>query len=388
MSDFKLEFTLKQHTPLIHFQHDQDGATLRATEVKARLDRFIREKFLHLQSTRANANIERLKKLVQEYFPKPNSKPTPSPYRLKLSGKISEKYLLHSQSFKDEEKREASEYLQHVRFMEKMPYFADNDKVNHSKWEDTKLGVTYSDVGGEIFSFNKDLLELLFYVLPRFFCLHNFGCRQSKGFGSFTILTLKGKEMEMDHSRFLRYLNDSPEWVYCEKIRTLAANASAETVLQAINSTYQKMKFKPNRPIDDSAIRDFFEDEGVSWEKPFITRELVKSKPAEPIDYRNESDKKYVRALLGLAELHDYQQFNIAIKISDPSGEVERFQSPIIFKVFENNIYVCARPVPVVMLNRAFEFLDKDDPAAKMTISTPGNFEIQDFLENYFKNRP
>ena len=24
----KLEITLKQHTPIIHFQHDQDGATL------------------------------------------------------------------------------------------------------------------------------------------------------------------------------------------------------------------------------------------------------------------------------------------------------------------------------------------------------------------------
>jgi len=35
---YKLEFTLKQHTPIIHFQHDQDGATLRATEVKPKLD--------------------------------------------------------------------------------------------------------------------------------------------------------------------------------------------------------------------------------------------------------------------------------------------------------------------------------------------------------------
>ena len=41
---YKIEFTLKQHTPIIHFQHDQDGATLRATEVKPKLDRFIIEK--------------------------------------------------------------------------------------------------------------------------------------------------------------------------------------------------------------------------------------------------------------------------------------------------------------------------------------------------------
>ena len=38
---YKLEVKLKQHTPLIHFQHDQEGATLRASEVKPKLDRFI-----------------------------------------------------------------------------------------------------------------------------------------------------------------------------------------------------------------------------------------------------------------------------------------------------------------------------------------------------------
>jgi len=39
----KLNVTLKQHTPLIHFQHDQEGATLRASEVKPKLDRYIIE---------------------------------------------------------------------------------------------------------------------------------------------------------------------------------------------------------------------------------------------------------------------------------------------------------------------------------------------------------
>lgn len=37
----KLTIKLKQHTPLIHFQHDQDGATLRASEVKPKLDKYI-----------------------------------------------------------------------------------------------------------------------------------------------------------------------------------------------------------------------------------------------------------------------------------------------------------------------------------------------------------
>lgn len=39
-----LKVTLKQHTPLIHFQHDQYGATLRASEVKPKLDKFFLER--------------------------------------------------------------------------------------------------------------------------------------------------------------------------------------------------------------------------------------------------------------------------------------------------------------------------------------------------------
>ena len=44
MSKYKLSFTLRQHTPMIHFQADQPGATLRATELKPKLDKFLIEK--------------------------------------------------------------------------------------------------------------------------------------------------------------------------------------------------------------------------------------------------------------------------------------------------------------------------------------------------------
>ena len=38
---FQKEHELKQWTPLIHFQSGQSGATLRTTEVKPKLDRFL-----------------------------------------------------------------------------------------------------------------------------------------------------------------------------------------------------------------------------------------------------------------------------------------------------------------------------------------------------------
>ena len=43
----KLEYNLKQQTPMIHFQakdgNCEEGLTLRASEVKPKLDRFIRQ---------------------------------------------------------------------------------------------------------------------------------------------------------------------------------------------------------------------------------------------------------------------------------------------------------------------------------------------------------
>lgn len=41
-----LTFTLKQHTPIIYFQHEQDGATLRASELKPKLDKYLVENVL------------------------------------------------------------------------------------------------------------------------------------------------------------------------------------------------------------------------------------------------------------------------------------------------------------------------------------------------------
>ena len=42
--EFSRSYTLQASTPLIHFQHSEPGATLRATEAKPKLDRFLKRK--------------------------------------------------------------------------------------------------------------------------------------------------------------------------------------------------------------------------------------------------------------------------------------------------------------------------------------------------------
>ena len=63
----KLDIKLKQHTPLIHFQHDQEGATLRASEVKPKLDRFIIKHGFH-------DSFDECKEFLVGYNPDPEKK--------------------------------------------------------------------------------------------------------------------------------------------------------------------------------------------------------------------------------------------------------------------------------------------------------------------------
>jgi hypothetical protein len=51
-SPFKLTFHLKQHSHLLHFQYQQAGACLRATELKPKLDRFLIEHYFKNDKSR------------------------------------------------------------------------------------------------------------------------------------------------------------------------------------------------------------------------------------------------------------------------------------------------------------------------------------------------
>src|SRR6185503_1492446 len=81
----KLIFNLKQHTPIIHFQHDQDGATLRATEVKPKLDRFIIEK---------NGVINGAREGYSDWFA--SDKHGAIDYKLSINSIVSESYFIFS----------------------------------------------------------------------------------------------------------------------------------------------------------------------------------------------------------------------------------------------------------------------------------------------------
>lgn len=142
-----MEIKLKQQTPLIHFQHDQEGATLRATEVKAKLDKFILLKKERKPPAHWIQNKEKSDQIALAYKVKIIA---PNPETPK---EIPDGY----------------------------PGFFGNIKQENPK----KFTYTDSTITVSIFSFHEDLQKFISDHHREFFLYNNFGTRQSKGFGCF-----------------------------------------------------------------------------------------------------------------------------------------------------------------------------------------------------------
>jgi len=166
---FQLNFTLKQHTPIIHFQHEQEGATLRATEVKPKLDRFIMEKLTGKIAHEAAAEFKRRALLREGEDAKPE-------WKNWLVGKGKSEHVALEYRMRIE--------AHGVKFLsaDGMPLFFGNTGPGNQK----KYKLSMWDSGSVcIRTFNPTLKQQLENTMCKFFAQTNFGTRQSKGYGSF-----------------------------------------------------------------------------------------------------------------------------------------------------------------------------------------------------------
>lgn len=187
-----LTFYLKQHTPIIHFQHDQYQATLRASEVKPRLDRYIIEK-----------------KGGWKFIPKewklisPEGEPLNYKMRLIVAEKT-EKWKI------DQRNRWGS--------------FFGNQKPNEDKYQ---MIYYESGICLEILAFSNDLKDYICRIICGFFNSHTFGARQSKGYGFFYP---KPESPAFRNNAF--YQNPASEYSF--PIDALPADWSTEKKLQRV----------------------------------------------------------------------------------------------------------------------------------------------------------
>lgn len=380
----KFVFPLKQHTPIIHFQHDQRGATLRASELKPKIDRFV----LDYLETTDNPLFDKYKKLIGENF---SREKVPSKYRIHVVAEDVGKtgpMKFATYFTRDEEK---ALQRQGITPKQKTSYFGDFFAISHSS------------VRLEIFSFSDKLVEFIKKVLPYVFAYNNFGSRQSKGFGSFL-------PEGIDENRIKDILSSKYPKFWEADV--------GDYPLSFIHSTYQLLKGGVNLPIprrevyEKSRLFEYMCDKDIRWEKRKIKEELKNSHSdifnilkyntnnakSNRIDDCGSADQireyRYVRAMLGLAENNEYAVFKnddgikrIQIRIRDGENKIERYRSPITFKVFKKKVFLLPDPIGPEMLSREFVFelvlkyRDRIDNKGELfRLKTPDAFDLVDFL--------
>lgn len=369
MSDFKLEFTLRQHTPLIHFQHDQAGATLRATEVKAKLDQFIWNK--------AWGNSFEKGKFFLVGYSADQSKELKSRFESSrfraLDYKIS--FVAHSNETSPVPAR--------------MPLYFGNMGSEADGKKDKHLVSAQGGVTGKIICLNPALLAILEQQLPAFFQVENFGTRQTKGFGSFQLTHFDDSTVAFAKpSAYSFQITTSADlnvlWEHIDLFyRTLRSGINLKGAGQS-----DKLYFK-------SLMFQYAKTQQHQWDKRKIRLDLFEYHPKlrEVEQHRQDSEGtvKYnkgtpmlYRDMLGLSSEQSWLSYKAKVTKTSKNGAIDRFKSPITFKPFQSpkgwDVYIIPQAIPAEMKNTAFVI---ESGGKQTTLFTP-EFNLDQYLKFAF----
>lgn len=435
----KLVIKLKQHTPLIHFQHNQEGATLRASEVKPKLDKFIltqlgKEQYKEISDDEyeeiasnyekdnpgcifddlydidIDAQYEAIGNFLALKYKWIKGKGLDYKMRIEMApGSTTEEYLLAS-SIRDDKVQNLNN--NGINTISGTPFFAqerENSQIANAqgyerteKWNAIgKKGIIIKEEIEVSILIMKDsnevpLTDYLKEHIQSFFLSTNFGTRQSKGFGSFTVTSILYNDQTYELKNNEDLLKQYFQFVY--KKATGGTNR-INIIFTTINNDYRLIKSGQRRPYKRSRMMLYADERGMGWDKKYIKKaykslpnNLFILKDEHPQDYYGEhEDYKYYRAMLGLTEQFEFLLSNppainskMIVKVSHPS--IKRFQSPILFKVIGNAIYLVGNEISKKMLNETFTLsasIQRDNAFRDIPlggIKTPSNFSLKTFV--------
>lgn len=263
-----LKVTLKQHTPLIHFQHDQYGATLRASEVKPKLDKFILERL-------GNGDYDYGVLLAKDnqWLVGDGSHPALN-YKMRIT--VGQEV--------DGMKLQVIARTDHQFTTEVFPLLlanmggrsSRNDLVNLTMYQLNNLQLTTASLS---------LYEKLKEEIPYFFAVTNFGQRSNLGYGSYTVRIIDSQKINT--------LSDNPYYIpegtlymdfELEDITSLECQRSLFKVIEAFWSGLKKF-FIRDSSDDGRLIRQYLEQriDGIKVQR--IPSPLI----FKPISYLNKS---------------------------------------------------------------------------------------------------
>lgn len=366
MNDWQKEYKLVQHTPLIHFQHSEPHACLRATEVKPKLDRFL---------------IEQLEKddrfgdgRWKKWFVGDGSQQS-FDYMMRITPNSEQVERTHSieRAIARAEHRppNASFHEIHKNYFGNM---ASGNNIQDTIRETFKESLFYKDgLTLTIRCFIPELLTLIDEHIRGFFMMHNFGTRQRKGFGSFTVdISTKPNEPK----GFDLVGKYCPNAYYCK----LGNDVNADALLDAVWVISAFLRSGFNRG-EGNYVRGFVfryfqrEKNPLANDKAFVKQKVLRNVYDEATrgehlhPYGNNVRYRYVRGLLGTNEnsrfcrdprggtREDRTVHNIYIHSAEG---VERFPSPLLFKPIGKFVFILPQKMPDEIFGSEFYILEKN----------------------------
>ena len=376
----KLAFQLEAQSPMIHFQENQSGATLRASEMKPKLDRFL---------LRHMCQNQELKK------------------ELHLSGEITETELCRALR-KNRTYKTMFADADHPALNYKVQITESGDTCESQKVDLKKDYKIYygnmrrgilSDPCVTILCFHEYLRTQIEQNILKFFLVTNFGGMQGKGFGSFipTVFFENRQTLTMQQELLiadaLKVESDcmleprgrrskAPFQCYCIRFAA-GADSSAESrqkinkdIFETIKSFYGMMKTgaagRENQPYIYKYTASRFVNEKV-WMRD----------PNRRLDFKKT---RFIKILLGFGTFIKFRNVKKTVTIKSSSNAIERLSSPIYFKVIKNVLFISAKEIPDEVFNHKFDFTAKTDAGnRRVSLYSPGrgDFDIQAFLDSY-----
>lgn len=366
MYDWQKEYKLVQHTPLIHFQHSEPHACLRATEVKPKLDRFL---------------IEQLEKddrfgdgRWKKWFVGDGSQQS-FDYMMRITPNSEQVDRTQSieRAIARAEHRPPNVSLHEIH----KNYFgnmASGNNIQDTIRETFKESLFYKDgLTLTIRCFIPELLTFIDEHIRGFFMMHNFGTRQRKGFGSFTVDISTEPNAPKGFDLVGKYC---PNAYYCK----LDGNVNADALLDAVWVISAFLRSGFNRG-EGNYVRGFVfryfqrEKNPLANDKAFVKQQVLHNVYNEATrgehlhPYGNNVRYRYVRGLLGTNEnsrfcraprggtREDRTVHNIYIHSAEG---VERFPSPLLFKPIGKFVFILPQKMPDEIFGSEFYVLEKN----------------------------
>lgn len=403
-----IRIELKQHTPLIHFQPNEPGATLRASEVKPRLDKFIIAK---VGGGDYEVGKNKIRKDHKEWLI-----PKDDVYALNYKMRIeAENVTVHNiEGYFGYNKKDKP--LPSPMFFGNMQNEENGDtfiKKQFSLCEKLNL-IIISDPTYKIPKCpahitppsnptdNNSLDEFIRKHIEEFFLCSNFGTRQSKGYGSFTVTSIDGEEVENQQNKKLPY----PYFKVKGNVTKLFQEMELfyKAIRSGINQCWgQEFYLK-------SLMFAYAKREGLQWEKKTIKsviyKDIINKKELENhpdsdllIYTSNPSEgfflfkdclglsctESWLKPFVDRSELKYDKRHKITIsKRSNDPETIQRMKSPITLKPVEQNddsfrVYVIYQETDKNLLGKKFYISTTNNKELALTVFP--KFKVKEYMD-------